>query len=102
VPPGTANADPTTEPSPGNVIQGASAGTKPNGGTGIAAALPLQGPTGPTVGGLRSLPPICGAQPDPVPNGKTQVPKFGSQVPSQLSACGVSKRAWEGTSVDHV
>jgi hypothetical protein len=32
VPPGTANADPTTEPSPGNVIQGASAGTKPNGG----------------------------------------------------------------------
>jgi hypothetical protein len=38
----TANADPTPEPSPGYVIQG---------------------PTGPTVGGLRSLPPICGVQP---------------------------------------
>jgi hypothetical protein len=42
VPPGTANADPTPEPSPGYVIQGS---------------------TGPTVGGLRSLPPICGVQP---------------------------------------
>jgi hypothetical protein len=39
---GTAGADPTPEPSPGYVIQG---------------------PTGPTVGGLRTLPPICGAQP---------------------------------------
>jgi hypothetical protein len=39
---GTAGADPTPEPSPGYVIQG---------------------PTGPTVGGLRSLPPICGVQP---------------------------------------
>jgi hypothetical protein len=35
-------ADPTPEPSPGYVIQG---------------------PGGPTVGGLRSLPPICGVQP---------------------------------------
>jgi hypothetical protein len=40
--PGTAGADPTPEPSPGYVIQG---------------------PGGPTVGGLRSLPPICGVQP---------------------------------------
>jgi hypothetical protein len=39
---GTANADPTPEPSPGYVIQG---------------------PGGPTVGGLRILPPICGVQP---------------------------------------
>jgi hypothetical protein len=35
-------ADPTPEPSPGYVISG---------------------PSGPTVGGLRSLPPICGTQP---------------------------------------
>ena len=39
---GTAGADPTPEPSPGYVIQG---------------------PGGPTVGGLPSLPPICGVQP---------------------------------------
>jgi len=39
---GTAGADPTPEPSPGYVIQG---------------------PGGPTVGGLRSLPPICSVQP---------------------------------------
>jgi hypothetical protein len=40
--PGTADADPTPEPSPGYVIQT---------------------PGGPAVGGLRSLPPICGVQP---------------------------------------
>jgi hypothetical protein len=40
--PATAHADPTPQPSPGYVIQA---------------------PTGPTVGGLRSLPPICGVQP---------------------------------------
>jgi hypothetical protein len=39
---GTAGADPTPEPSPGYVIQGKG---------------------GPTVGGLRSLPPICGTVP---------------------------------------
>jgi hypothetical protein len=39
---GTAGADPTPQPSPGYVIQG---------------------PGGPTVGGLRSMPPICGVQP---------------------------------------
>jgi len=38
----TAAADPTPEPSPGYVIQG---------------------PAGPSVGGLRSLPPICATQP---------------------------------------
>lgn len=38
----TAAADPTPSPSPGYVIQG---------------------PAGPTVGGLRSLAPICGVQP---------------------------------------
>jgi hypothetical protein len=40
--PGAASADPTPPPSPGYVIQG---------------------PGGPTVGGLRTLPPICGVQP---------------------------------------
>jgi hypothetical protein len=40
--PGTAHADPTPEPSPGYVIQG---------------------PGGATVGGLRTLPPVCGVQP---------------------------------------
>jgi hypothetical protein len=39
---GTAHADPTSAPSPPYVIQT---------------------PAGPTVGGLRSLPPICGVQP---------------------------------------
>jgi hypothetical protein len=39
---GTAGADPTPAPTPGYVIQT---------------------PTGPMVGGLRSLPPICGVQP---------------------------------------
>jgi hypothetical protein len=40
--PMTASADPTPEPSPPYVIQS---------------------PAGPTVGGLRTLPPICGVQP---------------------------------------
>jgi hypothetical protein len=39
---GTAGADPPPQPSPGYVIQG---------------------PTGPTVGGLRTLPPRCTVQP---------------------------------------
>ena len=39
---GTANADPTPPPSPGYVIQGRA---------------------GPTVGGLRTLPPVCAVQP---------------------------------------
>jgi hypothetical protein len=42
VPPSGANADPTPGPSPGYVIQT---------------------PGGPVVGGMRSLPPICGPQP---------------------------------------
>jgi hypothetical protein len=40
--PGTAGADPTAPPSPPYVIQT---------------------PAGPTVGGLRTLPPVCAAQP---------------------------------------
>jgi len=42
VAPGTAGADPTSPPPPPYVIQG---------------------PGGPTVGGLRTLPPVCAAQP---------------------------------------
>ena len=42
VAPGTAGADPTPPPSPPYVIQT---------------------PAGPTVGGLRTLPPVCAAQP---------------------------------------